>query len=117
MARCLASSSSLVVVVPVCVGEAHSSHSSTNCSLAQMVAAGWVCASCFTFVNAPPTLLPFIKCLGVEPGYEGELKTSAWRWHAFVRREWLVPFEHERASGGARHLDDPLPDPTPSKRS
>ena len=59
------------MVVQVCVGE---THSSTNCSFAQMVAAeravmaptapdgGLV--SCFTFMNAPPTLWPFNQVLG-----------------------------------------------------
>ena len=79
--------SSPVVVVQVCVGE---THSSTNCSFAQMVAAeravialsapdgGLV--SCFTFVNAPPTLLPFNQVLGIESHRRGIFRAAKPRW-------------------------------------
>ena len=83
-------------------------------------------ASCLTSVNAPPTLLPFIKSLGIESlsdfvhfvtkaGYEAELKTCLAAPPelaedrmalARLRAAWVAG---ERALS---NMSDPLPDPT-----
>ena len=107
----------LLRLFPGCVGEAHSAHSSTNCLLAQMVAAERAVIAltasdgrlslCFTFVNAPPTLLPFNKGFGIESLSDsvhfvtkaGYLQRTAGTPSRGVGGWQASPLEHGRAPG------------------
>ena len=95
-------------------------------------------ASCFTSVNAPPTLLPFIRSLGIDSlsdfvhfvtkaGYEAELKTcldaspelaadrmalARLRAASVSGERALSNMSDHPATSTFGDLDDPLPDPT-----